>query len=160
MNKYVLLEIPIYSMKKDEFYKKWDKYFARLTLDKEADKLIRNHYFPQTVWQYNQIIGYITISISEYDISFDCYLAMNKDYTLKSFQYKSNNKHFVHSIGLMKHFRVEKHESNQNIKNKINEYLGELLDSELLIKYYVNTLVFDTQIRYLNIRKAMNELCE
>lgn len=111
-----------------------------------------------TVWKYNQIIGYIVISISKYDVWFDCYLTLNKYYSKKRFVFNSKNKNFMHDIGLSHHFRVEKEDDNDKIIQELNNKLSELIEDELLKKYYVDINVFKKQSEYINVRQVMNEL--
>lgn len=159
MEQYTIFEIPIYSMKEKEFSKRWDKFFEKID-NEESRQLIENYYFPMNVWRYNQIIGYIVISISKNDIWFDWYQSLDENHRNKKFHYKSEKKHFIHLIGSgIRHFRVEKEENNQEIKEKIREWLDEILDYyEILKRYYVDTSIFESQIKYFDIRKAIDEI--
>lgn len=66
-----LLEIPIYSMSKETFLKRWNHRYDKRVQDlmlsghrtyETAKKDARVCTFPYNVWEYNQIIGYIVIS--------------------------------------------------------------------------------------------------
>ena len=62
-----IFEVPIYSMKEDIFNNRWKNYFQNnfSNVNKEIMESIKDVYFPMNVWKYNQIVGYITISISK-----------------------------------------------------------------------------------------------
>lgn len=72
----VIFEIPVYSMSEEKFYKKW-KFFNEynikhfLELNDELgnyERWLKRFNLPQSIWKYNQIIGYIQIIIKGKDI--------------------------------------------------------------------------------------------
>lgn len=105
-------------------------------------------------WKYNQIVGYITISISKNDIWFDLYSSINK-----KFQFKSKMKQFIQDTNLLGwHFRVEENQDNDFIKNNIIKWLNNLIKEKEFKNRYVDLSVFNQQIQFINIRAAIDNL--
>lgn len=156
MKQVKIFEIPIYSMKKETFDNRWKSYFKNNfnNLDKEIMESIKDVYFPMNVWKYNQIVGYITISISKNDIWFDLYSSLNK-----KFQFKSKTKQFIQDINLLGwHFRVEDDDNNDFIKNEIIKWLNNLIKEKQFKSRYIDLSVFNEQVQFINIRDAIDNL--
>ncbi len=154
MRQVKIFEIPIYSMKEDIFNNRWKNYFQNnfSNVDKEIMESIKDVYFPMNVWKYNQIVGYITISISKNDIWFDLYSSINK-----KFQFKSKMKQFIQDTNLLGwHFRVEENQDNDFIKNNIIKWLNNLIKEKEFKNRYVDLSVFNQQIQFINIRDAID----
>lgn len=153
-----LFEIPIYAMKKEEFCKKWDKEIKKYNIHSEEEyKDIKNLFFPMTVWEYNQIIGYIVIQIikREYgtDIEFEWYQSDKE-----KFIFKSKRKNFIYNSTLLGfHFFIEENDNNNRIKFKIKEMLCELLKDEQFKNRYIDLSIFEIQLKYLDIMKIIND---
>ena len=62
MNEIKIIEIPIYSMKEKIIDKKWKEFFDNNFGENENYNDIKQCYFPQYVWKYNQIIGYLEVT--------------------------------------------------------------------------------------------------
>ena len=82
MKQVIIFEVPIYSMKEDIFNNRQKNYFQNnfSNVNKEIMESIKDVYSPMNVWKYNQIVGYITISISKNNIWFDLYSSLNKKF--------------------------------------------------------------------------------
>lgn len=101
MEKKTLFEIPIYSMSKKEFNRRWDKqkqklhdtYVSHGHSEEDTQYYVSRFSFPRSLWEYNQIIGYIKISVSRHDVWFDIYCSLDKIYYADSKQ-----KHFIQNI--------------------------------------------------------------
>jgi hypothetical protein len=152
----VLYEIPIYSMQQEEFEKRWKKirekekseFISNVHSQEDAKQTFRNIHFPKDVWKYNQIIGYICISINSNDILFDIYKTLDKN-----FHVNSKTRYFMQNIGLDGyHFRVEAKDSNKVIKNRITKLLIYLEKQYIQEGYYVNMEVYNNTIEHMNIR--------
>ena len=84
----VIFEIPIYSMSEEKFYKKWEtsnessiKHFLELNDEiGDYERWLKRFNLPQSIWKYNQIVGYIQIIIKGKDIIFDLWLCKDKRY--------------------------------------------------------------------------------
>ena len=79
-----ILEIPIYSMKENEFQKKWNNFFDKNFKGNPNYQAIKMCYFPQYVWKYNQIIGYLEITYSNNTIWFNQYCIEDRRIYVKS----------------------------------------------------------------------------
>lgn len=153
MNQVKIFEIPIYSMKKETFDNRWKSYFKN-NFDEEIMESIKYGYFPMNVWKYNQIVGYITISISKNDIWFDLYSSLNK-----KFQFKSKTKQFIQDIKLNGwHFRVKDDDNNDFIKNEIIKWLNNLIKEKQFKNRYIDLSMFNKQVQFINIRDAIDNL--
>lgn len=151
-----IFEVPIYSMKEDIFNNRWKNYFENnfSNVNKEIMESIKDVYFPMNVWKYNQIVGYITISISKNDIWFGLYSSLNK-----KFQFKSKTKQFIQDTNLLGwHFRVEDEDNNDFIKNNIIKWLNNLIKEKQFKNRYIDLSVFNQQVQFINIRDAIDNL--
>ena len=160
MKSIIIYEITINKKNELSFNKKWDKEIKKRIKEfvdnghtsSEASKIINQIYYPKTLWKYNQIIGYITISISKQDVIFDLYKSINKRYI-----YKSSKKHFIINQNLNGvHFNIVDRD-NIFIKSKIKEFL-ELIYKTSLSKYYLDYTTFNNTIDFLDIKKIVNSL--
>ncbi len=164
MEKKTLFEIPIYSMSEKEFNKRWDKqkkslydtYISHGHSDEETRFNISNTCFPRSTWKYNQIVGYIKISVSRHDVWFDIFCSMDKKYYVDSTQ-----KHFIlHLPSNGTHFYCSNPQDDK-IKRKITEYLKSIEDDHLkkIRKFlYVDYSTFDNVIEYVNIEQIMKAM--
>ena len=150
-------------MKEAEFDKRWSNRISKLA-DKGADEqlvsLLRRFYFPQTIWRYNQIVGYVAISISKFTIWIDWWLALNKNEQRKKFRFDSRKRQFMFDVGTLHHFRVEKDNDNELIKEGIKKCLNsdEIYPNDIIRKYYyIDMTTFENQIKHLDIRRAIDE---
>lgn len=115
MKEIKILEIPIYSMKENEFENKWKKYFEKYFKGNSHFQDIKNSYYPQNVWKYNQIIGYLEITYSNKTIWLNEYCTADK-----KIYAKSTKKHYIIDMGLNGyHFFVKNEMKNEDIINEI-----------------------------------------
>lgn len=161
MDKKTLFEIPIYAMSKKEFNKRWNKKKAEMYksfishghTDENAKMYVSNFTFPRCLWEYNQIIGYIKISVSKHDIWFDVYCSLDKSYYADSKQ-----KHFIqnlHTNGT--HFYVA-NLSEERIKATIHDWLICIQKDHLRKNFYVDYSTFNNVIDFVNIEQIMKTL--
>ena len=97
-----LFEIPVYSLSESKFAEKYDDYYSKFN-NNDINEL-KGYMYPQGVWRYNQIIGYITISVDYKckDIVFEVYKHIGRVGVLsKQKKYIQN----LYATGL--HFRYE-----------------------------------------------------
>lgn len=153
MERIKLFEIPIYAMEQAEFDSKWDKENRKYNVHNEEEyREIKNVFFPMTVWQYNQIIGYIVISLVKYgygaDIDFEWYQSRKE-----RFVFNSKRKNYIENFSLQGyHFFIEKYYDNERIKLEIRELLDDLLEDEYLKKRYIDLSMFEIQLKFLDIK--------
>lgn len=128
----MIYEIPIYSMPKKEFERRWDKwkrgwYEQSIQMGRsveEAEKFINmliEGRHPQNVWEYNQIVGFVEISISPRDISFNVQKTLDT-----GIHAIGKKKHYIENLmtnGM--HFRY-KNMTNEEIVVEIDTYLDSI----------------------------------
>lgn len=161
MEQKTLFEIPIYSMSEKEFNKRWKKrkdflynmFISGGNTEEDAKRFVSHSCFPQCVWKYNQIIGFIRISVSKRDIWFDIYRSLDNVYYAQS-----KSKHFiqnVHANGT--HFYVS-NLSNEYIKQNILEWLRGIEREYLEKRFYVDYSVFHNLFDYVDIAQIMKSM--
>lgn len=159
MDKKVLFEIPIYSMTEKEFNKRWTKKkndvyneYVRVNDENRARMLSRRMIVPKDVWKYNQIIGYIVISVSKDDIWIDLY----KETQRERYHAIRDQKHYIRNVCLNgMHFRTERLD-DEDIHKEIRNMLKEIEHSHLKHTMYVDYSTFENVFDYLNIKQIMN----
>ncbi len=156
-----LFEIPIYSMSKNEFNKRWDKKKSILykmcvdhgQTEENANSLVSNLYFPRYLWEYNQIIGYIKISVSRNDIWFNIYRSLDNIYYADS-----KRKHFIqNTLSGGTHFYVAGW-SNEYIKENILKWLKGIEKKHLKKTFFVDYSTFNNIFEYIDIKQIMESL--
>lgn len=161
MQKKILFEIPIYSMSENEFDKRWKKikdYLYSIFIDgghteDDAKFFVLQSCFPKCVWKYNQIIGYIRVSVSKHDVWLDIYRSLDKRYYAKS-----KHKHFIQNTPTNgTHFYVS-NPTNEYIKQNIHEWLEEIEKNYLKKRFYVDYSIFNNIIEYVDIAQIMESM--
>lgn len=161
MEKKTLFEIPIYAMSKKEFTKRWDKQRKKMYndfisfghTDESARQGISLCCFPRSVWEYNQIIGFIKISVSRRDVWFDIYRSLDKIYYADS-----KNKHFIRYTPTNDtHFYVSNFIDEQ-IKQNIRKQLKSIEKDHLKKSFYVDYSTFDNIFEYVDIAQIMKSM--
>lgn len=88
-NQKIICEIPIYSMPKKEFERRWDKWknnwyerskqmgYSTEETEKVVNRIMVTQY-PRNVWKYNQIVGFVEIAINSSVISFNVQKTLDK----------------------------------------------------------------------------------
>lgn len=161
MEQKTLFEIPIYSMSEKEFNKRWakqkqnlyDTYISHGHSDEDTRYYVSKFSFPRCLWKYNQIIGYIKISVSKHDVWFDIYCSLDKTYYADS-----KKKHFIedmHANGT--HFYLS-NPQDKEIKEKIFEWLKAIEKDHLRKSFYVDYSTFKNIIEYVNIEQIMKSM--
>lgn len=129
-NEKIVFEIPIYSMSEKEFNRRWDKrkkflteYFTEYgrNSEEQAKEIICSNYYPQYVWKYNQIVGFVEIAVAPRDIAFNVYKTLDKKMVAVS-----KTKHFIQNIySISKHFPIGK-KSNEEIVREIDRWIESI----------------------------------
>jgi len=158
MKQKTLFEIPIYSMPEKVFNGKWNKKKSELFelfvnhghTRESADEGIFLTCYPRDIWKYNQIIGYITISVSQHDIWFDVIKSLDTVYYATS-----KTKHFMQDVGVLgMHFYVQD-ESDEEIHTEIREWLRMIENEQIRRTMFVDYSVFDNIFDSINIKEIM-----
>ena len=147
----VLFEIPIYSMGEGVFLSKWNQKIQRLNpRDEESYNTLRSFYRKQMLWHYNQIVGYITVDVCNYDITFNVYKPIDK-----KIRYDSPKKPYMENLlcgGT--HFRIDKHD-NAMLASEIKSWVSYLLKEYVKKPLYADTSLFDACIDCIDIIKLI-----
>lgn len=161
MEKKTLFEIPIYSMSEKEFNKRWkkrkdflyDMFIKGGHSEENARLYVSDSCFPKCVWKYNQIIGFIRVSISKHDVWFDIYRSLDNIYYADS-----KYKHFIQDIHANEtHFYVS-NPTNENIKQNIREWLKGIEKSHLEKRFFVDYSTFNNIFENVDIAQIMKSL--
>ncbi len=107
----------------------------------------------QCKWEYNQIIGYIAISVKLSDIWFDIICT-----TDKNFHADSKRKHFMRDWMITGyHFRVDDRHTNEELQNMVQDLLSSVIKERLNKRFCVDMNEFYATIKYLNLRKLFDD---
>jgi hypothetical protein len=156
-----IAEIPIYGTDYETFHQKWERNIQK-TVDEwiatgwersSADIACRRHAFPQTVWQYAQVVGFLTISVSHTDVSFEVYAPVNE-------RYRYNRKSRLdiqcwHTNGL--HFPLSFPIVNKALRDEIYTWIN-VIKKDFLSQYYLDLSVFDAISNHLDYQALVNQL--
>lgn len=163
MKEKVLFEIPIYSTSKENFDKKWDKvkeqtyedFISHGHTEESAKKYSRSLYFPQSIWKYNHIVGYITIVVTENDFIFETYRCADTRY-----YFNTKTKHFIQysPINGMHFYTGSK--SDDEIEKEILSFLTEISEKFIPKRFFVDFSVYDNLICYVDIREFIDNTFE
>lgn len=160
MKEVLIQKIPIYAMSEKTFCEKWKNYKIRCIDDfqqgghskEEAEKGFNKIYYPQTVWKYNQIIGYIEILVSKQDVIFEKYFCLKKE----KYYFKTTKKCFIEQNYQTGNHFYAANISNQQIIDKIRKWL-ETEISNNKIRYY-DLSEFNNIVEYLDIKSIMKNI--
>lgn len=162
MNEKDLFEIPIYSMTEKEFDNRWSKKKYALynnfiecghSDDSIIKQIIKFLCFPRNIFKYNQIIGFIKISVSKQDVLFYIYLSNKKHYFANS-----KTKNFIVDTGTLGiHFYVG-NKSNKEIKEEINFWLKEIEQNHIKKRFFIDYSTFKNTIDYIDIKKIIESI--
>ncbi|MFU0832774.1 MAG: hypothetical protein ACFWUC_07535 [Oscillospiraceae bacterium] len=163
MTEHKLFEIPIYSKDELSFNKLWKHKKAKfpqntVNIGKQkmkASDVIFNIYKDRTYWEYNQIIGFITISYRNSTIYFSLFLPTPKN---KLFRYDSPKKHFMikqEHPGL--HFYINNSDTNKKILENIDEQITYIKKEFLKKNWYVDDSAFKHISPYVNFKAIISK---
>lgn len=150
MDKIKLFDIPIYSMKCEGFYEKWDNYFEKghckygVSIDRLKDSVR-----PQLTWEYNQIIGYVQVYFELSDICFKIYYPK-----IKRCVFNSKQKHFVQDQMILGyHFHIDARDANQDIVKQIDDWIEIIKKNDIPKSRYLDLELYNlykNKIDYLS----------
>lgn len=159
MTEKTIFEIPIYSMKENDFEERWEKkkrtFFHEYAERGHSYEDIQFHWkflhLPRYIWKYNQIVGCIKVSVTQQDVIFDIYCPEEK-----IFYADSKRKHFMKSTNGT-HFYVG-NRTEAEIKKEIKELLISLEKNHIHKNRYVDYTIFNNTINFLNIKEIMGTI--
>ncbi len=147
-------------MSKSKFDEKWEKIndtrqlnFSGFTGQTKKEYIYSLDY-PRYIWKYNQIVGYIVISVSTHDVWFELFLSLDK-----RFYADSKTKHFIQNTfanGL--HFHVVSTDSDEVIHERIRKQLESIEKNNIRKDFHTDYESFDNIFPYVNIRGIMNNI--
>ena len=159
MREKIIFEIPIYAMSEKEFNRRWqkekEKLYEQFILGGHSDKtkiesLIKDIFFPRDVWKFNQIIGYIRLSVTRQDVLFEIYLARAKRYHANS-----RVKKFITYYPAHKTHFYAMYKSDEEIKKGISDYLKHIEKFHIKKRFYIDYSVFNNIIDHIKIKEIM-----
>lgn len=161
MEKRKIFEIPVYSTSQLKFDEQWNykkqKYLEMLYelghKHNDAKIIFKEIYLPYSIWIYNRIIGYISLSIKKNDVIFDLYLSKNKQFPFNS--KRRTFIQFIPTVGL--HFYAG-NMSDQEIKKKIKKFIEMINNDFLKKKRYIDLSIYNNIINYLNFKDIIDDL--
>jgi len=156
----VICDIPIYGVSQEYYNEYWCKKVSEYNNESIIDESVRMHnnrmreiILRNAIWKYNQIVGYIRVSVGAQDINFEDF------YSFKRYKRDSNAKHLIEFNGDF-HFYIGSMKTNAEILSNIKEYLrlhiGDIQKSHP--KFYVDTSVFDNIIDHIDFIEITTEL--
>ncbi|NCB51537.1 MAG: hypothetical protein EOM54_06620 [Clostridia bacterium] len=155
MSDKVLFEIPIYAYSEKVFNNRWktkqEKMFKGMDEDIQRDFMALN--YPRYVWKYNQIVGFIVISVNESDVLFDVYCSLDKKYFIDS-----NKKHFIANLNANGTHFYAGDKSETQVKQKIKEMLRFIKKYHLKPRFFVDDTAFNNLFEHVNVKQIMNSL--
>ena len=156
-----VFEIPVYAFGKEQlrdkvakFSDSWKKKNPQI-VPETTQRCIEIESYPQRLWEYNHIVGYIVISVEGYDIQFDVYLPTPH---MDRYIWKSKQKHFLyntHANGT--HFYVDEKLSNTQIQQKTQEMLGGVIKGHIPKRFVVDREAFDRVNGMVDYRSILQE---
>lgn len=159
MEKIKLFEIPIYSMKREDYEERCYDYIEKIAADTTSDNYesfynyLKTEYLINKPWIYNQIIGYIVISFYQGSIWFDKFATFDK-----KIRAVSNTKHYIYNNMLNGyHFYVLKNMSDDDIKHSIMNWINAIEKDILYKVWYLDKDIFVKQLQFIDIKKMIGK---
>lgn len=115
--------------------------------------MYRRIVYPRSIWQYSQIIGFLTVTLSTTEVSFEIYAPINERYL-----YNKTSKTYIqcwHTNGL--HFSLPSPVDNYAITKEIYRWI-ELIQQDFLKKYHLDLSVFNAISSHLNYKAIIDQL--
>lgn len=161
MEEKTLFEIPIYSMKEAEFKRRWQKkkikFFQKFVSHGHTEENTRLYWedlhSPRYIWKYNQIIGYIKVSVTRQDVKFNVFCSLDNIYYADSKQ-----KHFITNWSTNGTYIYARDKSDEYIKKEIRHWLKVIEKDHLHSKRYVDYTTFNNIFNLINIKHIMDTL--
>lgn len=154
-----LFEIPIYAVSKEVLLNKFKEKKQKLRekhsgVSKDSFRAgVENETYPQRLWEYNHIVGYISVSYQAGDILFNVYLPTPQ---IKRYYWTSSRKVYLYDIsanGL--HFRILENMDNSDIARKNAEIVNSIIQGHIPKRYYVDTEAFNVMNAVVDYRMIM-----
>ena len=155
-----LFEIPIYALSPLKLNDRVSKHVSKLKsqlshLDEETFLHIKDiETFPMRSWDYNHIVGYIQILMSNTDIVFKIFLPIPIP---TRYDWRTKRKTRVRNICANgTHFYLGTSKNNDEIREAIKEMLNHVIKDHVPDRFYVDREAFDTtnsHLDYISIKQ-------
>lgn len=157
-----LFEIPVYAISEDELLRKYKKQPAYETkmnkpvaemtnLDICLDKMA----LPYRRWDYNHIVGYISIFTDYRDVCLKVYLPVDDK---KRYVIDSTKKTFLYDIEAGgTHFRVDEEMTNSDIRESLLNELLDIQKTHIPKRYYIDREAFDTLNPFVDYKAILDK---
>ena len=147
----VLFEIPIYSMTKNEFDKRWEKIYNSSRLSQLSDYSVSNYFFPKNIWKFNQIIGYIVVLLKQREICFELWYCNDS-----KFYANSTQKHFMSNQSLLRcHFYVTANMDEAAIREEFNIFL-DIAKESVQRGHFLDCSIYENVVKHISFKSIID----
>ena len=150
-----LFEIPIYALSKkklkEKVHQKEEKLREKIKDEKTFQYIRESSILHFGSWEYNHVVGIIKISVKNSSIIYEIY--GQTPWVKRYCWYTSKRKAFQNRQIIGTHFYIGDEQSNENIQNKVADYLLHgIVRDYIPSNYYVDIEAF------LNVNKYIDYL--
>ena len=156
-----LFEIPVYAMEKKELNLKYHQCAQKMRAEladrpeETIQRCIEIQMYPQRLWDYNHIVGYIVISVTPQDVVFHIYLPTPHK---ERYVWSSGRKTFLCDISANgTHFYVSDKTENRDIQKRTAEMLNGVINDHIPKRYFVDKEAFENLNGMIDYRTAMEK---
>lgn len=156
-------DIPIYAIDKETLltrYKRFVDDFRKNVFSNISEETFKRcveiETYPKRLWEYNHIVGYITIGYEFGDICFKVHLPRPE---IKRYYWKSRKKIFLYDIHTNgTHFRINKKMNNQDVQEEIHNMFNSIVKIHVPKRFYVDREAFDNLNSNIDYLKIINKI--
>lgn len=157
----ILFEIPVYSMTEQAFLDKWKRKHDRAAARQpdsapvDKDKLYARQ--KQMVWQYNQIVGYVTVRVWEDEISCNVYMRTRSEFVQeeRNPHYDSGRKAYMEDLRRLGFaFEIGDYQGEE-LKSEIKAQVEAIIREHVKKPQYADTELFEATLDAVDIMKLI-----
>jgi len=157
-----LFELPIYAISKEALHKRYlefDQQFRETSSSYKSSEEVYKQClglatYPQRLWDYNHIVGYIRISLTQDDVLFDVFLPTP---SIERYHWKSKEKHFMYNISANGTHFYTGGKSNKEIRKMAENMLDGVIKDHIPPRYYVDRETFDNLNDQIDYKALMED---
>jgi hypothetical protein len=157
-----LFEIPIYALSPVELSRRanqkittLEEQFAR-TDEETRMRIIDRETFPMRNWDYNHVIGYVQLSLTQQEIVAAVFMPVPSP---ARYYWDSERKFFVRNLfanGM--HVYIGDMKTNNEIRDAMTELLEQAIKDHLHGRFYADRAAFDTLNGHIDYLSLLQEL--
>ena len=157
-----LFEIPIYALNRETLMKRYsdrknkllDRAVRAQTTEEDQERIIEINTWPQRLWDYNHIVGYIVISIGINDVSFELYVPAD---TIERYHWDNKSKKMLLKNNQINgcHFNYRNMKTDKEIRNRIHQMLDDITQRMIDKRFYVDREAFDQAEKLIDYSKLL-----